>query len=64
VLIELDAVLFCLVFPPRRHDVQRQPSIADVIDVGHLLGKQGRLVKRRPFAQKQKGPESGEPSGP
>ena len=49
VLLEADAVLLRLVLPPRRDDVERQPAAAaDVVDVGGLLGQQGRVVERRP----------------
>src|ERR1700754_209212 len=46
-LFEFHAVLPRLVRPPRRHDVQRKPTIAaDVIDVCGLLGEKCRLMKR------------------
>ena len=47
VLLEIDTVHPSLVGPPRRHDVERQAAAADVIDVGCLLGEQGRQMEGR-----------------
>ncbi len=47
VRIELDAVLLCLLGPPRGHDVQRQPAAGDMVNVRGLLREQcGRMESR------------------
>ena len=51
--IEGQSILGRLVRPPARHHVQRQPAVADIVDVGRLLGKQGGLMKIGPHRHHQ-----------
>ena len=44
-LVELQAVTLGLLRPPGGDDVQRQAAVRDPVDVGRLLGEQGRLVE-------------------
>src|SRR5688572_756188 len=43
VLVELHAVATSLVGPPGAHDVERQTSVTDLVDVRRVLGEDGRL---------------------
>src|SRR6266481_5489810 len=47
-LFECDAIFPRFIGPPRRHHVEREPAVADLIDVGGLLRQQRRQMKRRP----------------
>ena len=48
VLVKRDAVLPRFLRPPRRHDVQRQPPAADIVNVRCLLRQQRRGMIGRP----------------
>jgi len=45
VLFEANAIHVCLGGPPGRDNVQSEAAVADVIDVGGLLGEQSWLMK-------------------
>src|SRR5260370_14580356 len=51
--VEFNAILPRFLRPPRRHDVERQPSARDVIDIRSLFGDQRRGMKRRPHRDHQ-----------
>ncbi len=38
-LFERDTIFARFIRPPRRDDIQSEPAIADLIDVGRLLGE-------------------------
>ena len=45
VLFEADAVLVCFGGPPGGDDVEGEAAVADVVDVGGLLGEKSGLMK-------------------